>query len=273
MFLWRKIGRYWYGTDGSNALRVGQDANVEALGGSEVDLFRKSDDMDLILGSISKDETMRAAIRRHGGMRVLRQDPFQCLISFIISANSSMKKIAWCLERLCSMCGDEVEFGDVKMRLFPTPEDLAGLPEERIRLCGLGYRSGFVREAAKMVSSGQLDLDSLRGSDYHSMRDALCSVPGVGYKVADCVMLFSLDMMEAVPLDRWVRRIILDKYPSMIDPGPKTLTPAQYDRIHDAVVGYFGRYAGYAQQFLFKADSGANWQHSEQGVRIESVNP
>ena len=136
--------------------------------------------------------------------------------------------------------------------MFPRPERLAGATPEEIGRCGTGYRSGFVRDAARMVASGRIDLQELRDMDYEHARDAVCTVPGVGYQVADCVMLFSLEKPEAFPIDRWTTRILREHYPGRFSLDTKTITQMQYRRIHEEIVDYFGPYAGYAQQFLFK---------------------
>ncbi len=249
VFLWRKIGDAWYGVDGQNVIRLNPTG---VLSGPAADFARCGGDMDAIIRSVSGDALVREAVAMYPGLRIFCQDPFQCLISFVVSSNSSIQKIRACLERLCRMYGEEVTVDGEEFFVFPRPERLAGATPEEIGRCGTGYRSGFVRDAARMVASGRIDLQELRDMDYEHARDAVCTVPGVGYKVADCVMLFSLEKPEAFPIDRWTTRILREHYPGRFSLDTKTITQMQYRRIHEEVVDYFGPYAGYAQQFLFK---------------------
>lgn len=253
VFLWRKIGESWYGINGQNVIRLDP---AGAASGRAADFARRDDDMDGIIESISRDPIVRGAVARYPGLRIFRQDPFQCLISFVASSNSSIQKIRTCLGRLCRMYGDRTTVDGEEFFVFPRPERLAGATAEEIGRCGTGYRSGFVRDAARMVASGDIDLQGLRDAGYLQARDAVCAVPGVGYKVADCVMLFSLEKPEAFPIDRWTARILKDYYPGRFSLGTetKTITPVQYGRIHDEIVDHFGPHAGYAQQFLFKME-------------------
>ena len=251
VFLWRKIGESWYGVDGQNVIRLNQ---AEVLSGPAADFARCDDDMDGIIRSVSRDTVVRDAVAKYPGLRIFRQDPFQCLISFVVSSNSSIQKIRTCLDKLCRMYGDCLAVDGEEFFVFPRPERLAGATAGEIGRCGTGYRSGFVRDAARMVASGDIDLQELRGMEYAQARDTVCAVPGVGYKVADCVMLFSLEKPEAFPIDRWTTKILRDYYPERFSLGAKTITQLQYSRIHEEIVDYFGPYAGYAQQFLFKME-------------------
>ena len=251
VFLWKKIGESWYGVDGQKVIRLDREGSVS---GPAADFARCDDDMDRIIKSISKDTVVKDAVAKYPGLRIFRQDPFQCLISFVVSSNSSIQKIRTCLDRLCRMYGDRLTVDGEEFFVFPRPERLAGATTGEIARCGTGYRSGFVRDAACMVASGDIDLQELRGMEYLHARDAVCAVPGVGYKVADCIMLFSLEKPEAFPIDRWTTRILKDYYPGRFSLGAKTMTHRQYDRIHKEIVDYFGPHAGYAQQFLFKME-------------------
>lgn len=251
VFLWRKIGESWYGVDGQNVIRLNK---AETMSGPTADFARCDDDMGRIVKSISRDAIVRKAVAKYPGLRIFRQDPFQCLISFVVSSNSSIQKIRTCLDRLCRMYGDCLTVDGEVFYAFPRPESLAGATAAEIAKCGTGYRSGFVRAAARMVASGEIDLQGMRDMEYLEARDAVCAVPGVGYKVADCVMLFSLEKPEAFPIDRWTTRILRNYYHDRFSLETKTITQLQYSRIHEEIVDYFGPYAGYAQQFLFKME-------------------
>ena len=260
-FLWEEHEGTWYGVDGQDVLAVDGSGRARALSGRGRDLFRRRDDMGRVLGSISRDAAVRRAVRRYPGLRILDQDPFQCLVSFIVSSNSSIQKIRSCLRRIAGRFGEEAELDGRAFRLFPDAGRLAGATAAQIRGCGAGYRARYVRDAARMVRDGRVDLPGLRGAGYAEAREAVMSVPGVGAKVADCVMLFSLDKLDAFPLDRWVLRA-LGRCRGRFAARAGALTPRRYEELHDEAVGYFGPYAGYAQQFLFKAErdgAGRGW--------------
>ena len=154
---------------------------------------------------------MKKAIKNFPGMRILRQDPFQCYISFIVSSNSNIPNIQTRLQKLSHKFGEKRTIDDKEFFLFPKPEKLANASITDIAKCGLGYRSKYVKKAAIAVNEGTIDFSSLKKQDYQEASDSLCQVFGIGKKVADCILLFSLDKLEAVPLDRWVLRI-LQKY-------------------------------------------------------------
>ena len=258
VFLWKKNDDFWYGINGQNILRVDKSGKIVSYVKKRDDFFRKSDDMDMIIKSITKDKTVRIAVKKYQGMRILRQDPFQCLISFIISANSNIPKIKFCLENITKQFGEKVKWKNQEFYLFPKPEKLAGISVNDIKSCGVGYRNSYISQAAKMVVSGKIDFNYLKKIEYDIAKEIICKIPGVGNKVADCVMLFSLDKLEAVPLDRWILRILEKYYPKKFKITTKTITPKQYDRLHEKIVNHFGPYAGYSQQFLFKSERDEN---------------
>ena len=253
VFLWQKADGYWYGIDGQNILKVDTLGKVRSFQKSKRDFFRRNDNLEKIIKSISRDDTTKKAVENYPGLRLMDQDPFQCMISFIVSSNSSIPKIKTCLEKLSERFGKRVEFDKRKFSVFPKPEALADASIKEIMKCGTGYRSKFIRSAAKMVVEDKIDFQKLRKYSYAQARDEICRVPGIGNKVADCIMLFSLNKLEAFPLDRWMVRV-LDKYYSDFHLETKTITEKQYELLHEKIVRYFGQYAGYAQQFLFKME-------------------
>ena len=203
---------------------------------------------------ISKDKTTRLAVKKYLGLRLLRQDPFQCLISFIVSSNSNIPKIKTSLENICKNFGDRVFFENKEFFLFPEPKILTSASIQEIKNCGAGYRSKFIKSASDMVYSGKINFEYLKKYDYFKAKEIISEIPGVGNKVADCVLLFSLDKLEAVPLDRWIIRIMEKYYPNIFEMSTKTITNKQYEILHEKIINYFGPYAGYAQQFLFKME-------------------
>ncbi len=254
VFLWKKNGDYWDGVNGQDVLRVNNSGVIKSYQNLKIDFFRKNDSLDDIIKSISKDKTVRNAVKKYLGLRILKQDPFQCLISFIISSNSNIQKIKTSLENISKKFGTKIEFENQEFFLFPKPRKLSKASINEIRSCGVGYRAKFIKDAANMIFSKEIDFESLKKSKYFETKKSICSIPGVGNKVADCVMLFSLNKLEAFPLDRWMIRILEKYYLNEFHLETKTITEKQYDILHEKIVNHFGPYAGYAQQFLFKME-------------------
>ena len=254
VFLWRKNGDYWYGVNGHDILRIDNSGSIKSYQNTETDFFRKKDNMKQIIKSISRDNTTKKAVKKYLGLRILKQDPFQCLISFIVSSNSNIQKIKTSLENISRKFGEKIEFENQGFFLFPKPEKLAKVSINEIRNCGVGYRAKFIKEAANMIFSKKIDFESLKKSNYLETKESICSIPGVGNKVADCIMLFSLNKLESFPLDRWMIRILEKYFFNEFQLETKTITKKQYGILHEKIVNHFGPYAGYAQQFLFKME-------------------
>ena len=254
VFLWKKNKEFWYGVNGNDVLKVDENGNTNSYQNYNVDFFRKNDNLDKIIKSISKDKTVKIAVKKFQGLRILRQDPFQCLISFIISSNSNIPKIKSNLENISKKFGKKIKFQNQEFFLFPNPKKLAKISINEITSCGVGYRAKFIKEAAKIIDKKEIDFDYLKKCDYQDAKENICQIPGVGNKVADCVLLFSLDKLEAVPLDRWIIRILGKYYAKKFEMKTKTITEKQYDILHKKIVDHFGPFAGYSQQFLFKME-------------------
>ncbi len=250
VFLWKKIDSKWYGVDGKKILILEDKLDVKSK--NIHNFFRFDDDFQRIKKQLSKDKVMKKAINNFPGMRILRQDPFQCYISFIVSSNSNIPNIQTRLQKLSQKFGEKKIVDKNEFFLFPEPEKLANASINEIAKCGLGYRTKYVKKAAIAVNKGTIDFPSLKKQDYQEARDNLCQVFGIGKKVADCILLFSLDKLEAVPLDRWVLRILQKYYSKEFQISTKTITEKTYDELHNKIVDHFGEYAGYGQQFLFK---------------------
>ncbi|ARS63851.1 Endonuclease III [Candidatus Nitrosomarinus catalina] len=254
VFLWKKIKKNWYGIDGQNILKISQGGKIESIQNTKTDFFRKNDDIQKIIKSISKDKTVKKAIRQYEGLRLFNQDPFQCMISFIISSNSNIQKIKNSLEKISKKFGTKLVVQNEEFYLFPRPEKIARASIDEIKICGVGYRAPFIKEAAKMVTSKKINFEYLKNSDYNETKRNLRLIPGVGNKVADCIMLFSLNKLDAFPLDTWMIKILEKYYSNEFHIETKTITEKQYEILHKKIVDYFGQYCGYAQQFLFKME-------------------
>jgi len=254
VFLWKKNKEFWKGVNGDDVLSIDKNGNINSYQNFKIDFFRQNDNLEKIIKSISKDKTVKMAVKKFQGLRILRQDPFQCLISFIISSNSNIPKIKNNLENISKKFGKKIKFQNQEFFLFPNPKKLAKASINEITSCGVGYRAKFIKEAAKIIDLKKIDFDYLKKCDYQDAKENICQIPGVGGKVADCVLLFSLDKLEAVPLDRWIIRILEKYYLKKFEITTKTITEKQYNILHKKIVDYFGPYAGYSQQFLFKME-------------------
>ncbi|MBI5696980.1 MAG: DNA repair protein [Thaumarchaeota archaeon] len=254
VFLWEKFRTKWYGVNGGDILAVDENDphEIRSYQKIEYDLFRESDNFDKITKTISKDKIIKTAIKQFPGLRLLRQDPFQCYISFIVSSNSSIQNIRLTLQRLAKKFGKKITFDNTEFHLFPEPAKLANATRAELLSCGLGYRAEFVKGASLKVRQKEIDFDHLKKVDYTKAKDALLQVFGIGNKVADCILLFSLEKLESFPLDRWIVRSLQEYYLEKFSYEGKTLTDKKYLTLHDEAVQYFGEYAGYCQQFLFK---------------------
>ena len=254
VFLWRRENSCWYGVNGQDILRIDDFANIRSYQNIKTDFFRKKDNIEKIMKSISRDKITQKAVKQYPGLRILQQDPFQCLISFIVSSNSSIQKIRTSLEKISEKFGVKATFEDQEFFLFPKPERLAQASIEEIKSCGVGYRARFIKEAANMTMSDKIDFQCLKRCSYQDAKEKICLIPGVGNKVADCILLFSLNKLEAFPLDRWMIRILNKYYTKQFQLETKTITEKQYGILHKKIKDQFGPYAGYAQQFLFKME-------------------
>jgi len=254
VFLWQKSKVNWYGIDGQNILKINQSGKIKSISNRKTDFFRKNDDIQSIIKSISKDKTIKKAVKEYEGLRIFNQDPFQCMISFIISSNSNIQKIKNSLEKISKKFGTKVIIQNKEFFLFPKPENIAKASINEIKTCGVGYRAPFIKDAAKMVTLKKVNFEYLKNSDYNETKRNLRLIPGVGNKVADCIMLFSLNKLDAFPLDTWMIKILEKYYSNEFQIKTKTITEKQYEILHKKIVDYFGPYCGYAQQFLFKME-------------------
>jgi N-glycosylase/DNA lyase len=179
------------------------------------------------------------------GLRLLRQDPWECLASFILSSTKQIVQIQQVVASVCERFGDPVKVpaGFQPTYSFPAAPRMAGASESELRCCKMGFRAPYLLAAAEAVARGALDLQSLREVSIESARQQLMELPGVGRKIADCVLLFAYGFATAFPIDVWVSKALRSLY----FPG-KTIGAAALQLF---CAGHFGPHAGYAQQYLF----------------------
>ncbi|MFQ6026409.1 MAG: DNA-3-methyladenine glycosylase family protein [Dehalococcoidia bacterium] len=206
--------------------------------------FRLDDDIEGIYTEICRDQRVADMVARYSGLRILRQEPWEALIAFICSANSNLPRIHQNMERMAECFGEPLELEGAVRHTFPTPGQLVEAGELELRQLGLGFRAPYVDQTTRRVVEGQLDLDYLVRAPYAEAKELLMECPGIGPKIADCIAVFALEKLEAFPIDVWVRRALGEWY----FPDEKTPT----DRVLlEWAHNYFGRYAGYSQQYLF----------------------
>lgn len=192
--------------------------------------------------SLSLDKVLKKAVKFGHGIRILRQDEWECLVSFIISANNAIPRIKKSIDYICRYFGRPIKYKDLMFYTFPTVEDLAYSDVSDIKECKCGYRSDYIKRSAEMVLSGEVDLYKLKYLDYRDAREQLLKLPGVGPKVADCVLLYSMGKFTAFPTDVWVGRVMKQFY---VDDD------MSLKKIHDYAIDKFGELSGFAQQYLF----------------------
>ena len=259
IFLWENYGNEWFVLDGDDII-MGKQTPFEVLTFSKrvKNFFRQDDNYVKILKEITKDKIVKKTARYYPGLRITRQDPFQCCISFIVSSNSNIPNIRMRLQKLCRKFGTKVRFQKRDFFLFPEPKRLARATMQELNQCKLGYRSKYVLDTSRAIASGEIDLDELKKIKYAQVRELLLKLPGIGDKVADCIMLFSLDKLDAFPLDTWVIKILQKYYSGNFCIDKKTISKKRYEDVHQNAVEYFGKYAGYSQQFLYKMERDLN---------------
>ena len=210
------------------------------------DLDRNYEEIKNVLSKV--DDNLKNSIKYGNGIRLLNQDLWETLISFIISANNNIPRIKGIIERLSLNYGKMIEFRGEKYYTFPTPEELSKASIQDLRKLGLGFRDIRVFETTKMINENKELLKELENEkDKNTLREKLLYFPGVGPKVADCIMLFSiLKRLEVFPIDVWVRRVMNDLYIKNEDE-----TKVNKKEIEKLAEEKYGNLAGIAQQYLF----------------------
>jgi N-glycosylase/DNA lyase len=276
-FRWSEKGEWWYGVLGTGVVKLKQEgpalvcvSSSDALNSHVVfNYLGLEAGLEHILSSIMKDGNITEAVQTFYGLRLIKQEIWECLLSFAIATNSNIPRIRGMISNVCQRLGEPVEFEGARYWLFPTPERVAEAGLADLVECGLGYRARFVKSIAEAVSDGRRNLDELRLHDYPKARELLMeevlgkkTLMGIGPKVADCVLLFSCDKDSSFPIDVWIARVLARSYPHLFDDdlkeklaskvsGKTSLSEATYNRLAASARAYFGEYAGYAQQYLF----------------------
>ena len=252
-FRWREQGGRWEGVIGSRWVRLrSADGNIvaetTALAGDWrwlVDYLQLKVDLSRVLATFPDDVPLRAAKSACHGLRLLRQVPWECLASFILSSTKQIVQIQQIITLLCERFGESIAVptGHEAAFAFPTRERIAACSEAELRACKMGFRAPYLRATAQMLVRGEVNLDSLHNLTCEQARAELLKFPGVGRKIADCVLLFAYGFPEAFPVDVWVMKALRQLYFPRRRPSLK--------RLQHFAATYFGSQAGYAQQYLF----------------------
>jgi N-glycosylase/DNA lyase len=254
-FRWEKADGWWQGVADGRAVRIRQERDRLTFEGADDgfvrDYFRLDQDLPEILSAIDRDPAIGAAIRDCRGLRLVRQSPWECLVSYICATNTNIPAVKRRVALMAERYGEPIDGPFSTAYTFPDPETLAGVTSADLRDCKLGYRADYAREAAVFVSDNPDWAKRVAALPFEEARQALMRFKGVGPKAADCVLLFAFGFFEAFPVDVWIRRIVGETY--LPDLTGKNCTPAEYERIRRFSRDYFGEYAGYAQEYLYCA--------------------
>lgn len=205
------------------------------------DYFDLGTDYTVIKNTLSADKFIKESLNYGNGIRILNQDIWECILSFIISANNNIPRIQGIVEKLCKRFGDKVSAFDNTYYAFPDADRLKSATKEDLSFLRAGYRDSYLLDAIKKVTNGEIDLDSLSDLSTQEAKTELLKVKGIGNKVADCILLFGNKRCETFPVDVWVKRSVGTIYKDEI--GDMSIS--------DFANKKFGKFAGYAQQYLF----------------------
>ena len=252
-FRWRLHDDWWEGIVANRWVRLRQsDQGIIAQTAIETrdwqwlaNYLQTGTDLGSVLLSFPEDEPMRAAVAACRGLRLLRQDPWECLASFILSSTKQIVQIQQIVSALCARFGERLPLpaGHEPVFSFPTADCLAACTEPDLRACKMGFRAPNLLRTAKMIAGGEVNLAALPSRSVEEARVELIRLPGVGQKIANCVLLFAYGFQQAFPVDVWVMKALRQLYFPKRRVDPK--------RLARFIATHFGANAGYAQQYLF----------------------
>jgi N-glycosylase/DNA lyase len=248
VFHWERAGDGYVGTIREHGVYVEQrDGQLFVTGVRAPEAayyFALDHPLAAICAAFPDDIAMGAARDYCRGLRIIRQPIWECLASFITSSMKQVAHIRQMSRALRERFGTSREITGVCVYAFPSAERLAQATEQELRACALGYRAKNLLLTAQRVASGEADLEAWRALPDAELREQLCALPGVGAKVANCVMLFAYERLRAFPIDVWIERVLKERY----FPRARNVTAK---RLREFCDSYFGEHGGYAQQYLF----------------------
>ena len=271
-FRWNRIDNAYYGVVEGHILKISQAGTTLCVESSidedevrfvsylrhYLDIGR---DVPKILAEVNTDAYMHRAIEKLWGMRILNQELWETVASFILSQNNNVPRIRGIIRRLSERFGEQLTLAGYVDYSFPSPDALATATNEALLGCGTGYRASYLQDAAQAVVRGELSLTAMKQMSYPEAKQVLMRQNGIGEKVADCICLFSLGHLAALPIDVWIKRIFETLY---------LRRRATHREIREFAHSYFGDGVGYAQQYLFHyVHECPNWADVEHLSLIE----
>jgi 3-methyladenine DNA glycosylase/8-oxoguanine DNA glycosylase len=242
VFHWEPAGRGWNGLIDRYPVQVEQvGERLLVPAGTEILVsryFSLDHPMRKILRTFPRDRFTSEAVKACRGIRIIRQPKWECLATFLTSAMKQVSHIRAMSRALRNRFGDAVEGSSI--RAYPSPEAIATASEAELRACGLGFRAPNLQATARWIAEGRLDLDAIDAMDSSEALEELCRLPGVGRKIANCVLLFAYERLDAVPVDVWIGRVLRAMQAEGASADLEAFSRAR-----------FGPYAGYVQQYLF----------------------
>lgn len=239
-FRWNPDGEAYIGVVMGRAARIRKVDGSIFISGTLDDFneiwrpyFDLDRDYEAIRCALCIDDYMTEASQYGAGIRILKQDKWEALCSFILSQCNNIPRIKTIIEKFCSLFGETIEFDGKTYHAFPSAEKTAGLTVEDIAPLRCGYRAPYILEAARAIAEGRIDLEALASGTPENALNALKNLGGIGDKVASCAVLFGLHMLDAFPIDTWIKKAITENYSEGLDPS------------------VFSPYAGIAQQYMF----------------------
>ena len=268
-FRWRKFQDSWIGVIDDVLIKFRIENNYLNITTSKPikesrvkEFFRFDDRFDIIMKELNRNKEFKQISSSINGLRLLRQDPWECLISYICSRNCKIMMINRMLCDLSKNHGEKVTLEDYADYCFPSPDTISKSKLSDLYKCRFRFgkkQANEIKRIAKIVYSKKLDFDQLRKMSYIEAKTELMSIGhGIGNKVADCVLLFSLDKLESFPVDIWIARALVELYSRQFDSKISkkikqnhSLTPKEYKLLSDFGREHYGRYAGYAQEYIY----------------------
>lgn len=255
VFRWdRAADGWWYGVVGNRVLKIRQDGDRLSYAGVPASFIRNyfslDTDLGAILAAIDTDPFIHACIMKNCGLRLVRQPPWECTVSYICSTNSNIPTIRRRILSIAGKFGEAVEFEGKTCYTFPEPSSILCEGHDGLTECRLGYRQPYVFGTSCSVTDAKTWAKMIRRLPYEDARKELMKLHGVGPKAADCILLFAFQKYEAFPVDVWIRRIVQQHYlPDLSMDSP--LTGREYNAIRRFAREHFGEYCGYAQEYLY----------------------
>jgi N-glycosylase/DNA lyase len=267
VFHWEKIDHGFFGTIANRPVYAEQRGDSLRVTKGCADLicnyFALDHPLAKICASFPNDALMQAARTYCRGLRIIRQPRWECLAIFICSSMKQVAHIRQISHALRWRFGVQGKIDNYELYSFPSAERIAGRSEKDLRECALGYRAKTLLATAGLVSSGEANLEAWAGLSDVDLREKLCALPGVGAKVANCVMLFAYERLRAFPIDVWIERVLRGKY----FPRARKLTGRRLRAFSET---YFGEHGGYAQQYLFHHARHTNRPERQPGCNLSA---